>query len=61
MRLAYPRVFIRLTAGTIFTSVYELSCALQVFLNEYAHYPKGEQLLLKGYLTRRHDFFITLV
>ena len=56
-----PKHFISLTAGTIFTSVYELSCALQVFLNDYVHYPEGEQLLLKGYLTRHHDFFITLV
>ena len=42
--LAYPSVFIRLTAGTIFTSVYELPCALQVSLNDYVHYPEGEQL-----------------
>ena len=59
--LAYPSVLIRLAAGTIFTSVYELlSCALQVFFNDYAHYPEGEQLLLKDYLTRHHEFFITL-
>ena len=55
---------IPLTADTVFTlvSVYELSCALEVFnfLNDYAHYHEGEQMLLKGYLTRHHDFFITL-